>query len=264
MVDYELSGRNAVITGASAGIGLGIAMSLAAQGVNLLLVSRDEERLKLSVKEISSKFKVQVDYVPGDVGEISLIKKVDIKIKENFSKCDILVNNAGGPPMGGFLEHGEEAWQSAFEINLLSAVRFSKLLAPGMKENEWGRIINITSTLAKEPSPQMVLSATMRAGVSAFTKAISTELASTGVTVNTVCPGGVLTQRMNNLVEQSAQDQGKSFEEVLASNEKSIPIGRFASTTEFADVVLFLISERARYLTGLSLMADGGLTKGIF
>ena len=121
MVDYELSGRNAVITGASAGIGLGIAMSLAAQGVNLLLVSRDEERLKLSVKEISSKFKVQVDYVPGDVGEISLIKKVDIKIKENFSKCDILVNNAGGPPMGGFLEHGEEAWQSAKLTNITHA-----------------------------------------------------------------------------------------------------------------------------------------------
>tara|TARA_B100001057_G_C22869309_1_gene958031 strand:+ start:1443 stop:2237 length:795 start_codon:yes stop_codon:yes gene_type:complete len=264
MPNYDLKNKTALITGASKGIGLGIAKSLAQEGVNLLLISRTKKDLLSCSKEILSKSKIKIEILPGDVKNKDLPLKAYKIIKQKFGTCDILVNNSGGPEIGSFLDHSEKKWNEAYNQNLYSIVNFSKKFVPDMKKKKWGRVINITSSLAKEPTPQMVLSASMRAGVSAFSKSISTELAPYGITVNTVCPGGVLTKRLEELVKISAKKEKIDFETMLQKNVESIPIGRFASTEEFADVVTFLISDKGKYLTGLSLMADGGLTKGIF
>jgi 3-oxoacyl-[acyl-carrier protein] reductase len=263
-VDYEIAGRVAIVCGASTGMGFSSAMGLAKQGVNLLLISRSEEKLQSAKADISAQSDVDIEILPGSVSDPKLAQEAgDIALK-TWNKVDVLLNNAGGPPMGSFLEQDDAAWSEALDLSLMSVVRFTRVVAPLMMERKWGRIINITSTLAKEPSGPMVLSATARAGVSAFSKSISIELAENNVTINTLCPGGVLTGRLRSLVEISAKNQNKDYDEVLKASESSIPLGRFADPEEFADMVVFLASERGRYLTGTTTMVDGGLTKSVF
>ena len=263
-VDYELEGRVALVTGGSAGMGFASAKALAMQGVNVVLVARDPKKLAAAAAELGAIAGVGVETIAGDVREKGLAQRAVELAVQRWGQVDILVNNAGGPPMGGFLEQGEEAWDQALEQNLKSVIRFTGAVAPQMLERGWGRIINITSTLAKEPSGPMVLSSTARAAVSAFSKSISAELAGKGVTINTLCPGGVLTDRLRSLLVTAAERQEKSYEEVLEASQASIPIGRFADPSEFADMVLFLASERGRYVTGTTMMVDGGLTRGVF
>jgi 3-oxoacyl-[acyl-carrier protein] reductase len=183
---------------------------------------------------------------------------------EKFGRVDVLVNNAGGPPAGSFLSHDENSWISAIEQNLLSVIRFTKAVVPYMKEQKYGRIINISSTVAKEPSAMMVLSATTRAGVSAFSKAIAQELAPFNITINTICPGGVLTDRLKSLVEEAAKKANVSYEEQLNKSLEMIPMNRFAQPEEIANIACFLADDKSSYLTGTSIMVDGALTKSIF
>lgn len=264
MAKYELEGKNALVTGGSKGIGFGIAKALLYEAANVMILSRDKKKLDSALKKLSSNSPGKVIIFEGDVGNKKIAEQVLEEIEEKFGSCDILVNNSGGPPMGSLFDHKVDSWEDAFSQNLMSVINFTKVFSLPMKERNWGRIINITSSLAKEPTPQMVLSATMRSGVSAFSKAVSTELAPFGITVNTVCPGGVLTDRLNELVKSAAKNQNKDYDTLLSENVKTIPIGRFATPEEFADIIVFLTSERAKYLTGLSLMADGGLTKSTF
>jgi 3-oxoacyl-[acyl-carrier protein] reductase len=250
--------RVAVVTGGSKGIGFGIFKNFISNGLNVLVISRNSESLN-NIKTLYNSD--QVVTLVGDVSDINLPKKALDLAMSKWGRVDILVNNAGGPPANSFLEHNEEAWMSAFQISLMSVIRFSTTFAPVMKNNNWGRILSITSTIAKEPSPMMVLSATMRAGVAAFNKAISSELAPYNITVNAICPGGVLTDRLITLVEEIAKKKNQPFEEALKESEKSIPINRFASVEEIAKTASFLTSEDGSYITGIQLSVDGGLSK---
>lgn len=250
--------RVAVVTGGSKGIGLGIVKELINNNIRVLVVARNEKRLKsLKSKYDSEKIEVLI----GDVSNPDLPSKALDTVLSKWGRVDILVNNAGGPPADSFLNHNEEAWVSAFEINLLSVIRFTSVFAPIFKENNWGRILSITSTIAKEPSPTMVLSATMRSGVAAFNKAISTELAPYNITVNAICPGGVFTDRLKSLVKTNSLNTNKPYEEVLEGIEKTIPIKRFASVEEIARTAFFLCSDNSSYITGVQLSVDGGLSK---
>lgn len=263
-MDLELSGRVALITGASKGIGKAIALNLASAGAKLCLVSRSQENLEIASNEIIKKFGITPLIITGDLADASLSKKVIDQVMQTYGRIDILVNNGEGPPPGSFQKHDDVAWKSAYERNLLAPIKFSQHVTPIMKQQKWGRIVNITSLQAREPSPDMVLSATMRAGVSAFSKAISIELAAFGITVNTVCPSAVLTERMVNLTKLAADRESKTYDEILGSAQKRIPMDRFSTPDEIADLVAFLASARAAYMTGLSINIDGGLAKGIY
>lgn len=263
-MDLEIKGRVALVTGASRGIGKAVAMSLAQAGVEVCLMSRNQENLAIAQQDIESGTGIKPMTMVADVSDAELAKVSVEKVVSELGGLDILVNNCEGPAMGTFLEQDADAWRRAYELNLYSVVNYSTLAAALMKENKWGRILNITSFLAKEPTSAMVLSATMRAGVSAFSKAISIELAEHGVTVNTICPSAVLTDRMVNLTRVAAERESKTYDEILDNAKATIPAGRFSTPEEIGDLAAFLASDRAAYITGVSHLIDGGLSKSYF
>ena len=255
-----IEGRVALVCGASKGMGLATSNALALEGVKVLMVSRDKKTLEEAEQKVASQGGV-VASLAGDVSDPELAERAVRQCKDLWGRVDILVNNAGGPPMGTFLEYDSLAWETAIQTSLLSVVRFCKAVAPGMKEQNWGRIISITSTVAKEPSPSMVLSATTRAGVSALTKTLAIELAQFNISVNAICPGGILTDRLVSLLKIRADREKRDYLEILSESQQSIPAKRFANPDEIADVILFLASERGGYVNGVSLSVDGALTK---
>jgi 3-oxoacyl-[acyl-carrier protein] reductase len=259
-MNLGFDGRIAIVCGASKGMGFASAKALALHGAKVLMVGRDLYALDAAVKTINAQGGV-VKAFAGDVQDPDLAQRTVNRCKELWGSVDILLNNAGGPPMGSFLEHDGATWETAVQTNLLSVVRFCKAVAPDMKANKWGRIISITSTVAKEPSPAMVLSATTRAGVSAFSKTLAIELAQFNISVNVICPGGVLTDRLVGLLQVRAEREKKDYQEILQESLASIPAKRFAAPEEIADVILFLASESGGYVNGVSLSVDGALTK---
>lgn len=259
-MNLDLKGRVAIVCGASKGMGFASAKALALHGAKVLMVARDPSALEAAAKAIATEGGV-VEAYAGDVGNPELGQAAVDRCKAIWGPVDILVNNAGGPPMGSFQEHDSKAWESAIQCNLLSVVRFCKAVAPDMKSRNWGRIISITSTVAKEPSPAMVLSATTRAGVSAFSKSLAIELAQFNISVNVICPGGVLTDRLVSLLQVRADREKRDYKDVLNESLASIPAKRFAEPEEIADVILFLASESGGYVNGVSLSVDGALTK---
>ena len=261
---FGLTNKVALVTGGSSGIGMATALALATEGCRVCIVARNQAKLDVAVAQIYAATSSEIIGLSGDVvNAAEMLAHLD-EIRKRMGAIDILVNNAGGPPPGSFLEHDDLVWAETLERNFMSVVRLSRAVAPAMKERRWGRIINVTSTIAKEPTPVMVLSASARAAVSAFTKAISGELAPFNVTVNTLCPGGVDTERVADLMAQTALREDKPLAEILKRSVSMIPAQRFATAAEIGAVMTFLASEQASYLTGLSLMADGGLTKGVF
>lgn len=261
-MDYGLKNKVAIVCGASKGIGFSCAQILALQGVKVLMIARNERTLSESIKKIELKGGTAMPLV-GDVGDMDLANTAVRKCEKAWGGVDILINNAGGPPMGTFQEHSPLIWNLAIKTNLISAVSFCQAVTPHMKKNKWGRIINIASTVAKEPSPLMVLSATTRAGITAFSKALAIELASSNISSNVICPGGVLTERLVELMKAKAIRDNKSYDEILFESQQSIPAKRFASPGEIAYAVLFLASDQGGYINGVSLSIDGALTRSI-
>jgi 3-oxoacyl-[acyl-carrier protein] reductase len=259
-VNLNLEGRVALVCGASKGMGFATAQALALQGAKVLLVARNSSALNAATQTIAATGGVVAAHV-GDVRHPDLAQIATDRCEELWGPVDILVNNAGGPPMGSFLEHDATAWESAIQTNLLSVVRFCKAVVPGMKAKNWGRIISITSTVAKEPSPAMVLSATTRSGVATFSKALAIELAQFNISVNVICPGGVLTDRLVSLLQVRAAREKRDYGHLLLESQESIPAKRFATPQEIADVIVFLASESGSYVNGVSLSVDGALTK---
>jgi 3-oxoacyl-[acyl-carrier protein] reductase len=263
-MDLGLTGRVAIVTGASRGIGRAIAHRLCAEKARVCMVSRRPDVLEAAGAEIAAQTGGEILVFPGDVADAALPGKAVAAVLARWNRIDILVNNAGGPPPGSFLLQSEETWALALQQNFLSCVRFCETVAPLMKKASWGRIVNIASTVAREPEPSMVLSSSARAAVLAFSKAIARELAPDNITVNTICPGSVETERAVSLLMAAARAENRPYPEVKARSEASVPIGRFASADEIADVALYLASERSRYITGTAIVVDGGLTKGLF
>ena len=260
-MNLGIRNKIAVVTGSSSGMGYAVARNLALAGVKVLLVARRENKLKKAVKNILAEGGV-VDYVVGDVSKKMIPKKVINKCIKKWGSIDILVNNTGGPPPGNLMVQEEKNWENAIQNNLLSAIRFTKLAIPYMKKNNWGRIVTITSTIVKEPSPDMILSATSRAGLSAFTKAIAIDFAKYNITANVISPGGILTERFINLVKIAAKKEKKKYSKKLSEVKDNIPAKRIGNPDEIAYAIVFLASKLGGYINGVDLSIDGAFTKG--
>lgn len=262
-MDLGIRGRVAVVAGSSQGLGRAIADALAAEGVDLVINSRSASRLETVRDEIAAASGVRVEAVACDLTEPDGPARLIAAAEKAFGHVDILVTNTGGPPAGMFEDHGPEVWDNAIAQNFVSVVNLVRAALPGMKERRWGRIVNVTSISVKQPVEGLILSNSLRAGVTGFAKTISNEVAPFNVTVNNVLPGYTRTERLIHLAEAVAERDGTTVDGAYAGWAEEIPLGRLAEPHELGSVTAFLCSEPASYVTGQSLAVDGGWIKGL-
>lgn len=262
-MELGLNGKVAIVVASSKGMGKACALGLAQEGARVTMCARTETDLIAAANEVREKTKGEVLAVAADVTRLADIQRVMVRTVETFGGVDILVNNAGGPPPGVFDQMTDAQWQSAFELNLLSTIRFIREVLPHMRKKRWGRIINIQSNSVKQPIEGLILSNAIRPGVVGLAKTLSVELAKDNILISTVCPGRILTDRLRSFMTHRAREAGKTFEEYLPTAVADIPLGRIGTPEEFANLVIFLASERASYITGVTVQVDGGLIRGI-
>ncbi|MEJ2204589.1 MAG: SDR family oxidoreductase [Gemmatimonadota bacterium] len=262
-MDLGLEGRAALVCGASQGLGRAIAQALAEEGARVVVNSRSLEKLTEVARRIAESTGAEVAVAPGDLSDSRTVREVVAGARSACGPLDILVTNIGGPPSGPFEDHTEEVWRQAIAQNFESVVNLVRAVLPAMKERGWGRIVNVTSITVKQPVDGLILSNAIRAGVTGFAKTVSNEAAPFGVTVNNVVPGFTRTERLVDLAEASAGRSGTSVTEVYEGWEREIPMGRLGEPEELAALTAFLCSERAAYITGQSVVVDGGWIKGL-
>lgn len=261
-MEMNLKGKTALVLASSQGLGKAIASVLIGEGVNVVLASRNEEKLADVQRELTNKEGGEASYIQADITEPSQIKLAVQHAVDTYGSLDILINNAGGPPAGSFEQITDEQWQQAFELNLLSYIRTIREALPHLKKNG-GKIINIASSSIKEPIPGLLLSNTFRTGIVGLTKTLASELAGDNILINTVAPGRIATDRVAFLDEVNAEKQGITKSEMEEKVKAGIPLGRYGEPEEFAKVVTFLVSDANSYMTGSSFLVDGGMVKSI-
>ncbi|MEM7008446.1 MAG: SDR family oxidoreductase [Thermodesulfobacteriota bacterium] len=262
-MDLGIKDKVAIVAASSKGLGKATAIALANEGVKLTICARDRDTLFKTADNIIAQTSADVLPVVCDVSSTEQVKNVVNETINKYSRVDILVNNAGGPPTGEFLDFSLEAWQKAVELNLYSAITFSKEVIPHMQKNKWGRIINITSYAVKQPVDGLMLSNTVRAGIVGLAKTLSNEFASDNILVNNICPGRIHTDRIIFLANDRAQKLGKDIDQVIEEMGEDVPVGRIGKPEELAALAVFLASEKASYITGTTIQVDGGLTKSL-
>jgi 3-oxoacyl-[acyl-carrier protein] reductase len=250
-VDLGIQGRVALVLGASRGIGRGIAAALAGEGARVGIASRTAEALE----EAASAMDGEVRPFPGDTGDLRRMRELPGEVAEVLGPVEILVANTGGPPGGGALDNSLEEWEAAFRSLVLAPRALIESVLPGMREGGWGRIVNVGSASTREPIPGLVLSNANRMAAMGLLKTLAAEVAGDGVTVNTVATGMIATDRLADL-------RG-SLEQAEAAARERVPAGRLGTPEEYGDLVAFLCSERAAYLTGAVIPLDGGLLHSV-
>jgi 3-oxoacyl-[acyl-carrier protein] reductase len=262
-MELGISGRVAMIAAASKGLGRASAEALAREGCRLSLCARSTDELAATCQALGG-LGAEVFGEPADVSRAEDLERWVERTSARFGGVDILVTNTGGPPAARFLDLKEEQWREGIDSTLLNVVRLCRLVAPRMAARGWGRMIHLTSFVAREPEDDLTISATLRAGISALTRTLARQLGPSGITVNAVLPGHALTDRQKHLAELRSRAQGTQPDEYLRRAAEKIPLGRIADPREIGEVVAFLASERASYLSGVSLPVDGGLLRGTF
>jgi 3-oxoacyl-[acyl-carrier protein] reductase len=265
-MDLEIRGRVAMVAAASKGIGKGIARALLGEGARVSICSRSPESLEAARAELEEAAGEggQILAFPCDVSKPDDLTRWHETTVRDLGPVEILVTNTGGPPAARFLDLSEAQWQSGVESTLMNVVRLSRLVLPGMRERRWGRIVHLTSFVAKQPVDLLTISSTLRAGLSALTRAMASQFASYGISVNAVLPGHVMTDRQVHLNEIRSREEGIPIDDYARRVQASIPMGRYGTTREIGDVVAFLCSERGGYVTGVSLPVDGGVIQSTF
>ncbi len=262
-MDLGLKGKAALVAGGSMGLGRAVALELAREGAKVAIGALDDPHLGEAAELIRRETGGEALAVPADVSDAAQAKGLVRRTIDHFGTLDILVNNAGGPPSADFIDIDETLWEKGFRLNLLSTILMTREAVPVMKAKRWGRIINMTSISVKQPIDGLILSNTIRSGVIGLAKSLSNELAPFNITVNSVCPGYTLTDRVRNLARTTAEKEGTTPETVIGRWEASIPMKRLGTPEEFAALVAFLASERSGYITGAAIQIDGGWYKGV-
>lgn len=263
-MDLELRDKVALVAAASAGLGQAVAYELAREGARLVIFSRSKERIDAAARAIRDDTGADVHPVVANVASVADVQRVVRETIERFSRVDILVTNGGGPPTGGFDAHDDPAYLEAFEQNFLGSVRLIRECLPYMKDQKWGRIINITSLSVKEPQVNLTVSNVVRLGLTGLSKTLSKEVARYNILINNLAPTSVFTERTKVLVESQARRENRSYDEVLAEREKAIPVGRFGRPDELAAMAVLLASPRIGYITGTTIPIDGGVSHSLF
>ncbi len=270
-MDLKLKGKRALITAASRGFGRAVAMELAAEGAHIALCARGEADLETTAEDVRTKGQEVWGGAAGqvltgtlDITDDQAVRAFVAHTEKAMGPIDLLLVNAGGPPAGNFGDLSLAQWESAYKLTIESAVRLCQLLLPGMMDRGFGRIVSITSVSVLQPVENLLLSSVLRPAIQALTKTLATEAAVKGVTVNAVAPGFHTTSAVERLINKKVELTGCTPEEVVAGWTQEITMGRLGDPEELAALIVFLMSERASYITGQSIVSDGGWVKGTF
>ena len=262
-METGLKGRVAIVAASSQGIGLSTAEAFATEGCRVAMCARNGQKLEAAAEKIRKQSRVDVFTQAFDVTETRAVHDFVEAVIQKFGSVDVCVTNAGGPPAKGFLAASTEEWRKAVDANFLSTVYFAREVVPHMQRQRWGRIITLTSISTKQPLPDLVLSNAARAAVVGLVKSLSNEFGKDGITVNNVGPGYTATDRLKELARVRSGAQGKSEDEIFAAWANDAALKRVAEPREVADAIVWLASDRASYITGQTILVDGGAYKGL-
>jgi 3-oxoacyl-[acyl-carrier protein] reductase len=262
-MDLGLKHRVALVAASSQGIGLATAEAFAAEGCRVAMCARNQRALQSAADAIRERHKTEVFSEVMDVTDPSAVTRFVAAVAEKFGGVDICVTNAGGPPAKGFLAASLDDWQSALAANFLSTVYFAREVIPHMQRKRWGRIITITSITTKQPVADLVLSNAVRAAVVGLVKSLANEFGKDGILVNNVGPGFTATDRLKELAKVRAATSGKTEQQMFEAWAADAPVKRLGEPREVAEAIVWLASERASYVTGQTVLVDGGLYKGL-
>ena len=264
-MDLGLRGKTVIVAASSKGLGKAVALAFAREGANVVMFSRSTSAIEAAASEVrAASIDSTVIGIEADVTRSVDLERVVQTTVERFGGVDVLYNNAGGPKPGFFDSLTDEDWAAAVDLNLLSAIRLTRLCLPHMRARRWGRIITGTSSAVKQPIANLMLSNSVRSATTAWSKSLSDQVAADGITVNTLAPGRIMTDRLLQIDADTAQRSGRSVDEIQNESLRGIPSGRYGQPAEFAAAAVFLASEPAAYITGVTLLVDGGLFRGTY
>ena len=262
-MEFGLEGKVAVVGGASKGLGRACALGLAREGARVAVCSRSVESLTLAAHEIAEETGAEVVPIASDLSSLEGVQSLINQAVDRLGGLDIIVNNSGGPPAGTALGADEEAWAQAIQMSLLFFARMSREAVPHMRKRGGGRIINIFASSIKQPIENLVLSAATRMGALGYSKTLADEVAKDGILVNNVAPGYLLTDRMMEVIQHRGNATGATYEEAMDDLTGMIPMGRIGRPEELANMVVFLASDAASYITGATIQVDGGVIRSM-
>jgi len=262
-MDLKLTGKRALVTAASRGLGYATALGLAREGTALVICSRDEGRIKDAAARIHAETGTRVEAIVADVSSSEEAARLVAHAVATLGGLDIVVHNAGGPPAGDFLSMTDAQWQKAFDQNMMSLVRLVQAAVPELKKAGRGRILTIASSSIRQPIPGLVLSNALRTGVYGLVKTLAKELGPSNILLNVVAPGRIQTERIEELDNAMATRRGVELHQVKKESVASIPLGRLGTPEEFANLLVFLASDAGRYISGQAIIVDGGATAAL-
>lgn len=262
-MDLGINGKKALVLASSQGLGLGIATKLCAEGADVMLCGRVEEKLAAAARTLTDAGPGKAEYVVIDLSAADAAESLYSAATKAFGGVDILVNNTGGPPPGTVDAPDSDLWRTQIDTMLIRVIEITNLCLADMKSSGWGRVLTVASSGVVQPIPNLAMSNTIRSSLVGWSKSLSNEVASLGITVNMLLPGRIRTARLDQLDAAQAKRTGKSVEEVSASEQAGIPAGRYGTVEDFGNVGAFLCSEAASYMTGGLVRCDGGSIRGV-